>query len=291
MVHGAQHIDSTTHPLTTLDLPNTSAQAVTWNVDLLLANEAPPDAVSGDSSPVAPRIWPGVIWDWDAEHSAHTVTVPANRLGEVALDWPQTDAMGHRVDLGDYWAVVTAVPPTDLAAAFSDVQAIALVASLPRLNCLGYPAASTVSGLPSPFPIPSEPGVTVPAANVTFAGIKSDGQCTLSGTDPEVGVVAFTNPLAEPVTFEYDLVVSLWDEQDQTAGPVFCDARDASPSTGFGALRVGSKSAESVTLVWPRCSRAALPPPPGDYLLSVNAQVEPQGVPATLATQIVRIDG
>jgi len=219
-----------------------------------------------------------VIWDWASQPSApqDTVTIAAGTSAQVPLDWPQSGANGREVATGDYWAVVTAVPKSHpgLFINFEDESPIVLAKSLPPLpreNCLGHPAAATVSGLPSPFTVTLDPGVTVPGAETTFAGIGNGGRCILTGTDPEVGVLAFTNPTSTPARWGYDLFVDVAGEPGSTPGPAYCDARFSSPVVSSGTIVVRPHGVATVTLVWPHCKGKGVPPRSGFYTLSVTA--------------------
>jgi len=290
LVSGPQKIDPATHPLVTVYLPNNTTSLMPLRIDLVVGSGTPPDLVSGANSKPAPARWPGAIWDWATEHPDNALIVPADRTAVVPLDWPQTDAAGRAVAFGSYWAVVTAAPASDPAAAYSTVQQLILVASLRTLNCLGSPAAPTVSGLPSPFPAPSQPDLSVPASEVTFAGIEIRGTCTLTGPDPEVAVIGFINPTAVAVTFDYDLVIGRWDAKTATAGTVYCDTRDASPPEGPGRLTVGPEGATTVTVGWPHCGDLAANDV-GMFVLDVLTEVVPAGYPAESASQVVRVSG
>jgi hypothetical protein len=290
----AHIITAATHPLATLDIPNASQVPETFTVDLFIADRAPPSDYYGSSTGVARSAWPGVIWDWSSQPTSpqDRVTVAPGTTIDVRLDWPQTGLNGRAAGFGNYWAVVTAVPTSDPSefADFEQGQPIVLAKSLPpvpRKNCLGYPAAATVSGLPSPFPVTLEPGVTVPAAQMTFAGSQAGGYCELAGSDPEVGVLALTNPLTRSVRFAYHLVVTTWNEQSATAGRVYCDARDASPAGSAGTRVLPSRGVAAITLVWPHCSGNAAAPPEDFYALSVAAS---NGDATSLSTQIVDLE-
>jgi hypothetical protein len=283
-----------THPLATLDIPNASQKPETFTVDLFIADRAPPPSYYGSSKGIARNAWQGVIWDWGSQPTAprDTVTVAPGTTVEVRLDWSQTGLNGRAAGFGNYWAVVTAFPTSDASefAAFEQEQPIVLANSLPPLpreTCLGYPAAATVSGLPAPFPVTLESGVTVPAAQMTFAGSQAAGYCKLAGSDPEVGVLALTNPRTTSVAFAYHLVVTTWNEQSATAGQVYCDSRYASPAISSGTQVLPPRGVAAVTLMWPRCTGNAAPAPDGFYLITVNAM---NGDATSVSTQIVDLE-
>jgi hypothetical protein len=195
---------------------------------------------------------------------------------EASLDWPQVSSDGSRVGTGHYWAVVTA-SPTSHSNPFNSLERespLLLATSLPPLpreNCLGYPAAATDSGLPSPFPVHLDPGTNIPGAATNFAGILvTPGYCNLSGPDPEVAVVAFTNPETKPVRWAYDVVITVSDVRGGP-GPEYCDAHNSSSTANFGSIVVPAHGVASVTLGWPHCSGNATPPPSGFYVVGVSA--------------------
>jgi hypothetical protein len=272
-------IDAATHPLATLNIPNPSPTAETFAIDLFVADQGPPASFYGSSSGIARQDWPGVIWDWAPGQQSlpgHTVTVAARTSDQVHLDWPQTGANGRPVPIGKYWAVVTAVPinPSARLGNFEEESPIDVATSLPPLpreNCLGYPAAATVSGLPSPYPVALDPMVNVPGAEIVFAGIRTGDRCVLTGADPEVGILAFTNPWATPVGWSYDVGVSLSDAHGNPQGSAYCDARYSSPAVSSGGVLIAPHGVATASLAWPHCTRNALPPPARFYSVVVTA--------------------
>jgi hypothetical protein len=270
-------IDAATHPLATVNIPNPSATAGTFSVDLFIADQGPPASFYGSSTGIARQDWPGVIWDFAVQQSlpGNTVTVAARTSDQVELDWPQTGANGRPVPTGKYWAVVTAVPikPSARLGNFeeeSPIEVATTLPPLPRENCLGYPAAATVSGLPSPYPVALDPRVNVPGAEIVFAGTRSGDRCVLTGAAPEVGILAFTNPWATPVGWSYDVVVSLSDAHGNPQGSAYCDARFSSPIVSSGGVLIAPHGVATAILGWPHCTGNAVPPPARFYSVVVT---------------------
>lgn len=271
-------IDAATHPLATLNLPNPSATAETFAIDLFIADQGPPVSFYGSGTAIARQDWPGVIWDWAGQRSlpGNTVTVAARTSDELELDWPQTGSNGRPVPTGKYWAVATAVPinPSARLGSFEEESPIEVATSLPPLpreNCLGYPAAATVSGLQSPYPVALDPTVNVPGAEVVFAGIRSGDRCVLTGAAPELGILAFTNPWATPVGWSYDVVITPSDAHGNAQGGAYCDARYSSPAVGSGGALIAPHGVATAALGWPHCSGNTVPPPARFYMVVVTA--------------------
>jgi hypothetical protein len=287
-------ITPATHPLATLHLPNPSASSATFEVDLFVATEGPPPSFYGSATGIGVDDWPGVIWDWAAQHtgSRDTVTVPAGRSAAIPLDWPQRTPSGGQVPIGNYWAVVTATS-LNRGSAVNNVYVenpLGLATTLPpqpRENCLGYPAAPTISGLPSPFLVTLEPGVSVPGAQMNFAGIHSDGRCNLTGPDPELGVLAFSNPWGSAVSWGYDVVIAVGQADGTSALPIYCSAGHASASNK-GTVVVSARGVAARTLMWPRCGASPASPRDGYYTVTVNATMSAGTAPwLSSASQVV----